>query len=428
MRVLKEGYTIIKDGIGTEVQDTLEQQGISIIPEGSITLPKGYESGGLHCGLKFKRKDIGWIVSHVPAQAAGVYTTNAYQAAPLQVTQESIAQEGKLQAVVVNSANANACTGPEGLEDAYAMRTLTAQQFGVPEHYAAIVSTGVIGERLDMDKVRSGIEEMDQLAHAGVANFEKAILTTDTCTKSVAVQCEIDGQTVSIGGVAKGSGMVHPNMATMLAFITTDANIEQTYLQNALKQATDHTFNRITVDGDTSTNDMVLLLANGEAGNDPLTLSHEQHEVFLQALIYVCEALAKMIARDGEGASKLIEVTVKGAQSEAEAEQIGKAVVGSSLVKTAVYGTDPNWGRIICAVGYSGQTGYNPDHVSVHIGPIEVVHEGRPTSFSEEEAKRVLEHSTVSITVDLHAGTQTATCWGCDLTYDYVRINASYRT
>ncbi|GAA0377238.1 bifunctional glutamate N-acetyltransferase/amino-acid acetyltransferase ArgJ [Bacillus horti] len=406
------------------------KDGLSINLDGHVTSPLGYKAGGLHCGIKRKRHDLGWIISEVPAFTAGVYTTNLIQAAPLQVTKESLQVDGSLYAVLVNSGNANACTGMQGLEDAYEMRRMLAEQLEVEKHQVAVVSTGVIGELMPMDKISAGVKEMkEQVAQTTVLDFEKAILTTDTCTKHIAVECVIDGCKVTIGGAAKGSGMIHPNMATMLGFITTDATVEPAALDLALKHLTNKSFNRITVDGDTSTNDMVLLMANGLAKNDSLSPQHPQWDTFLAALELVCKDLAKKIARDGEGATKLIEVQVKGAESEQIAEAVGKSVVGSSLVKTAVYGTDPNWGRIVCAVGYTSELkSLDPNLLSVWLGEIQVVDNGLPVSFNEEEATLYLEQENVKIYVDLQMGSHEATCWGCDLSYDYVRINASYRT
>ncbi len=399
---------------------------ISLI-DGGVTTPEGFTAGGLHCGLRKTRLDLGYVLSEVPAVTAGVYTTNLFQAAPLQVTQESIAVENKIQAVLVNSANANACTGDQGLKDAYEMQQVFAKELGVEKHHVAVTSTGVIGVHLPMDKIKSGVKKILSKNHEGVANFEEAILTTDTKVKHHAVQFEIDGKPVSIGGAAKGSGMIHPNMATMLGFITTDANIGYESLQTALRQVTDETFNMITVDGDTSTNDMVLTMANGKAGNELLDENHPDWAVFLQGLKSVCTSLAKKVARDGEGATKLVEVHVKGARSEVAARAVGKAIISSNLVKTAIYGTDPNWGRIICAIGYSGEQ-VDPEKVSVSLGDIQVVGNGLPSSFSEEEAKDYLQQEDVHIYVDLSQGEHEATAWGCDLSYDYVKINASYRT
>lgn len=400
---------------------------IVVIEEGSVTLPKGYKAGGMHCGIKRKRLDLGYIVSEVPATAAGVYTTNIFQAAPLLVTQESIAKENKVQAIIVNSGNANACTGEQGLLDAFAMQKSFANELGLQDHLVAVTSTGVIGELLPMDKVLTGIKQLLNQENQDENNFKNAILTTDTCVKHTGVQFKVDGKTVSIGGASKGSGMIHPNMATMLGFVTTDANIAQADLLAALREITNQTFNMITVDGDTSTNDMVLVMANGLAENTQLTKDHPEWPLFKQGLKIVCESLAKKIARDGEGATKLVEVQVNGAYSENAASAVGKAIISSNLVKTAIYGTDPNWGRIVTAIGYSGVP-VEPNAVKVAIGPFTVFENGLPSHFVEEEVKEYLESEIVKLSVELNQGEYNATAYGCDLTYDYVKINASYRT
>jgi glutamate N-acetyltransferase / amino-acid N-acetyltransferase len=400
-----------------------------VVPEGTVTTPKGFRAGGLHCGLKkTERHDLGAIVCDVPAAAAGVYTLNAFQAAPLRVTQESIAQGGKLQAMIVNSGNANACTGQQGEDDARAMRAASAKALGLAEHLVGVTSTGVIGELLPMGKVLSGIEKLPQSVKAdGGDDFCQAILTTDLVQKMTCVRLVVGGKEVHIAGAAKGSGMIHPNMATMLGFMTTDANIESQYLQLLLSRITDSTFNMITVDGDTSTNDMVVVMASGLAENDALHPDHPDWEAFAAGVQYVGEYLAKAIARDGEGATKLIETTVVGAESEVAARKIVKSIIGSSLVKSAVYGADANWGRIIAAVGYSGQP-VNVDTVDIRLGDIAVLEQSRPVKFDEEAALAYLKTDTIQIHVNLHMGSGQATGWGCDLTYDYVRINAAYRT
>nr|WP_276565213.1 bifunctional glutamate N-acetyltransferase/amino-acid acetyltransferase ArgJ [Halalkalibacter krulwichiae] len=402
---------------------------VTEIENGSIVTPRGFQASGLYSGVKRKRNDLGAIFCEVPANVAAVYTCNRIQAAPLKVTKESIAKEGKIQAIVVNSGNANACTGEKGLKDAYEMRKQSADQFQIPEHYVAVTSTGVIGEYLAMDKIIKGIKQLDPASTLESAEaFNQAILTTDTCYKKVCYQTVVDGKTISIGGVAKGSGMINPNMATMLSFVTTDANIETAVLQNALSEITNKTFNRITVDGDTSTNDMVVVMASGLARNHSLTPVHPDWDGFYHALKEACESLAKQIARDGEGATKLIEVCVKGALNDEEAGKVAKKIVGSDLVKSAVYGTDANWGRIICAIGYSGCE-INPDTIDIAIGPVQTLSQSQPTAFSEEEAKAYMESSdTIVIAVDLHLADGTGKAWGCDLSYDYVRINAGYRT
>lgn len=407
----------------------LDKASFTVVPEGTVTTPKGFRAGGLHCGLKkTERFDLGAIVCEVPAAAAGVYTLNSFQAAPLRVTQESIAQGGKLQAMIVNSGNANACTGQQGEDDAYAMRAASAKALGVAEHHVGVTSTGVIGELLPMGKVLSGIEQLPgRIKTDGGEDFCQAILTTDLVQKMTCVRLVVGGKEVHIAGAAKGSGMIHPNMATMLGFMTTDAPIESEYLQQLLSRITDNTFNMITVDGDTSTNDMVVVMASGLAGGETLTPEHPDWEAFAAGFQYVGEYLAKAIARDGEGATKLIETTVIGAESDEAARKIVKSIIGSSLVKSAVYGADANWGRIIAAVGYSGQQ-VNVNTVDIRLGDIAVLAQSRPVKFDEEAALAYLKTDTIQIHVNLHMGTGKATGWGCDLTYDYVRINAAYRT
>ncbi|ABO66051.1 bifunctional ornithine acetyltransferase/N-acetylglutamate synthase [Geobacillus thermodenitrificans] len=401
---------------------------VTALAGGTVVTPKGFQAAGVHAGLHHSKKDIGVIVCDVPASAAAVYTQSHFQAAPLKVTQASLAVEQKLRAVIVNSSCANACTGEQGLRDAYEMRDLCAKQFGFAPHYVAVASTGVIGEHLPMEKIRAGIEKLAPGATIADAEaFQTAILTTDTVMKHACYETKVDGKTVIVGGAAKGSGMIHPNMATMLAFITTDANISSPVLQAALRSITDVSFNQITVDGDTSTNDMVVVMASGLAGNDELTPDHPDWENFYEALRKTCEDLAKQIAKDGEGATKLIEVRVHGAKTDDEAKKIAKQIVGSNLVKTAVYGADANWGRIIGAIGYA-DADVDPANVDVAIGPIVMLKGSEPQPFSEEEAVAYLQNDMIVIDVDLHLGDGFGIAWGCDLTYDYVKINASYRT
>ena len=398
------------------------------IESGSILTPKGFSAGGIHTGVKRNRLDLGAIYCDVPASSAAVYTLNKIQAAPLKVTKESITQDGRLQAIIVNSGNANACTGKKGEEDAYSMRKTTADVLAIPEHYVAVASTGVIGEFLKLEKIIEGIKSIKvEKSDVAAENFNEAIMTTDICHKQACFQTLIDGKKVSVGGVAKGSGMIHPNMATMLGFMTTDATIEPEWLQKALSEVTNETFNRITVDGDTSTNDMVVVMASGLANHEPLTKDHPDWQQFVLALKLTSEELAKKIARDGEGATKLIEVQVNGAKTDKEAGQVAKAIVGSDLVKSAVYGQDANWGRIICAIGYSGAT-IDADSIDIKIGSIQTLKQSVPVTFSEEDATKYLESDSIVIYVDLHVGDGFGKAWGCDLTYDYVRINAGYRT
>ena len=401
---------------------------ISKLDNGSITSPKGFAAGGVHAGLRYSKKDLGMIYSEVPAVAVSVHTLNKFIAAPNLVTQQSIAVEQTIQAVVTNSACANACTGSRGMEDALTMRKLAAEKFGLPEHYVAVASTGVIGEFLDMEKIKKGIGAVVvETTLDGAKGYEKAIMTTDTIEKYTGYEAEIDGVKVTMGGCCKGSGMIHPNMATMLGFITTDALVDHDALKKVFSQITDISFNQITVDGETSTNDMLLLLANGMALNEMLDEDHPQWPVFVGMLTQTAQDMAKAIARDGEGATKLIEVHVRGAASDKDARAISKQIVGSSLVKTAVYGNDANWGRIFSAAGHA-QAEVDPSKVDVMLGETTMLKNSEVVPFDEEVAKVYLQGSTVRIEVDFHMGDGSATAWGCDLTYKYVEINASYRS
>ena len=404
---------------------TIEMKKLS---SNNIVSPKGFTAAGVHCGIKKEKKDLAILVSEVPASVAGVFTTNAVQAAPLKVTKEVVYNSQKMQAIIVNSGNANACTGKQGVADAYEMQALAATKLGIESYLVGVASTGVIGEIMNMEPVVKGVEMLNPNndLESGM-NFAQAILTTDTVMKNTTYATVIDGKEVLVSGTAKGSGMIEPNMATMLGFITTDANIESDELQKALSEITNLTFNAITVDGDTSTNDTVVVLANGLAGNEPLTPAHPEWANFYTALRLVAEDLAKAIARDGEGATKLIEVEVDGAISDEEARKIAKTVVGSPLVKTAVFGCDANWGRIIAAVGYSGAT-VDPEKITIKIGGATMVEKGEPIKFSEEELIEILKQSDVKIYVSLEVGEGHGYAWGCDLTYDYVQINASYRS
>lgn len=399
------------------------------IVQGNIAKPKGFRATGIYCGIKKVEKlDLGIIISEEPSVAAGVYTTNLFQAAPLKVTKQSIENGGKLQAIIVNSGNANACTGDQGMDDACGMQLAVQEAFSIPSKMVGVASTGVIGQYLPMERIQEGIKQLPLTLNDDSGSlFSQAILTTDLVEKTICVELTIDGQVVTIAGTAKGSGMIHPNMATMLSFITTDASIEPSYLQYILKKATDESFNMITVDGDTSTNDMVLVMANGYAGNIQITKEHPEAEDFYHALCFVMKDLAQKIARDGEGATKLIEVEVRKAQTVDMARKVAKSVIGSNLVKTAVYGADANWGRIICAVGYS-ETPINPDIIDVWLGDLQVVKGSFPLPFDEVAATAYLQQEKVKILIDLNDGVEDAVAWGCDLTYDYVKINASYRT
>jgi len=385
-------------------------------------------AAGVASGVRYEgRRDLGLLFSEVSGgTAAFVCTTNLLKAAPLLVTRESV-EGGGVRAVVVNSGVANAATGERGLGDAYRMRELAAEELGIGAGEVAVASTGVIGERLPMDRVKAGIREAAAKLDKDGSAFAEAILTTDTRTKEAAATVEVGGRAVTVGGVAKGSGMIHPNMATMLAFLTTDAAVEKHCLQKTLGGATERTFNRVTVDGDTSPNDMALLMANGAAGNEPLTEGSPGYAAFAGAVEAVMRHLAREIARDGEGATKLVEVVVEGAESEGAAAALAKSVVGSSLVKAAVFGEDANWGRVLTAMGYSGVS-FDPDGVELWFGPVKVFENGEPVEHEEAEANAALKGDEVVITARLGEGGASAVAWGCDLTYEYVRINGSYRT
>ena len=395
------------------------------IIDGTIASPLGFSADGLHAGFKKKKLDFGWIVSEVPASVAGVYTTNKVIAAPLLVTKASIQKSQKLQAIVVNSGVANSCTGQQGLDAAYEMQRLTAQKLKIEPDLVGLASTGVIGEQLPMDALKNGLSQI--LVSGNSEDFAEAILTTDTCTKTCVVTEEFGSDLVTMAGVAKGSGMIHPNMATMLAFITCDANISSATLQAALSQHVETTFNQITVDGDTSTNDMVLVMANGCRQNEEILPDTEEFEKFSKMLRYLMADLAKKIAKDGEGATKLIEVNVRHAKDEQSGRMIAKSVVGSSLVKTAIFGQDPNWGRILAAIGYAGAD-VSVDDIDIWIEGIPVMQASSPVAFDPEETSDAMAGELLTLTIDLHDGDAEAQAWGCDLSYDYVKINALYRT
>ena len=395
------------------------------IIDGTIASPLGFSADGLHAGFKKKKLDFGWIVSEVPASVAGVYTTNKVIAAPLLVTKASIQKSQKLQAIVVNSGVANSCTGQQGLDAAYEMQSLTAQKLKIEPDLVGLASTGVIGEQLPMDALKKGLSQI--LVSGKAEDFAEAILTTDTCTKTCVVTEEFGSDLVTMAGVAKGSGMIHPNMATMLAFITCDANISSATLQAALSQHVETTFNQITVDGDTSTNDMVLVMANGCRQNEEILPDTEEFEKFSKMLRYLMADLAKKIAKDGEGATKLIEVNVRHAKDEQSGRMIAKSVVGSSLVKTAIFGQDPNWGRILAAIGYAGAD-VSVDNIDIWIEGIPVMQASSPVAFDPEETSDAMAGELLTLTIDLHDGAAEAQAWGCDLSYDYVKINALYRT
>ncbi|EMP68551.1 bifunctional ornithine acetyltransferase/N-acetylglutamate synthase [Streptococcus mutans] len=395
------------------------------IIDGNIASPLGFSADGLHAGFKKRKKDFGWIVSEVPASVAGVYTTNKVIAAPLIVTRESVKKAQKMQALVVNSGVANSCTGLQGMEDAYTMQKWTATKLKIAPELVGVASTGVIGDLMPMDTLQKGLSKL--VVNGNSDDFAQAILTTDTKVKTVAVIEQFGRDEVTMAGVAKGSGMIHPNMATMLAFITCDAVISSETLQLALSQNVETTFNQITVDGDTSTNDIVLVLSNGCTLNKEILPDTPEFDKFSAMLHFVMQELAKKIAKDGEGATKLIEVEVINAPNSLDARMMAKSVVGSSLVKTAIFGEDPNWGRILAAVGYAG-VDVPVDNIDIYLADIPVMLASSPVDFDEEDMQDVMRADTIKIIVDLHAGDSVGKAWGCDLSYDYVKINALYRT
>ncbi|MCP0886864.1 bifunctional glutamate N-acetyltransferase/amino-acid acetyltransferase ArgJ [Ligilactobacillus sp. WILCCON 0076] len=392
-----------------------------------FTWPKGFYSDGLHSGLRKKRLDLGWFFSEVPASAAGVYTTNKFCAAPTALTKKTIALKQQLQGIVVNSAIANSCTGAQGQQDALTEQLLMAKKLEVKPELIGVASTGVIGETLPMEKIKNGINKLQKTQNAKIT---EAILTTDTHPKTISIQFEQAGKLCTMSGFCKGSGMIHPKMATMLGFVVTDAKVSGSMLQEMLSNEVETTFNQITVDGDTSTNDMVVTLANGQALGQQipeLIKDTEDYQVFKEVYHQVLSQLAQEIARDGEGATKLVEANVLGAKTKVDAQQVAKAIVGSSLVKTAVFGGDANWGRIIAAIGITAAD-INVDTVDIYFDDIPVVTQSLGTAFSEEKVAEALSKDKVTITVDLHNGDKKGQAWGCDLTYKYVQINASYRS
>ena len=396
-------------------------------PSPGVTAASGFVAAGVGCGVRdVGRLDLGLLFSELPCETAAVFTRNAVWGAPLVVTREAV-ESGGVRAVVANSGNANAATGERGIEDARAMQALGAEALGLEAGEVAVASTGVIGVRLPMDRISSGISAASGELGEGDEGFAESILTTDTRAKEAVARVEIGGRTVTVGGTAKGSGMIHPNMGTMLAFLTTDAAVEKSCLQETLGRVTDRTFNRVTVDGDTSPSDMALLMANGAAGNEPLRLDSPDYPIFAEAVESVAQTLAREIARDGEGATRLVEVAVEGAASEEGAAVLAKSVVGSSLVKAAVFGEDANWGRVLTAMVYSGEV-FDPEGVELWFGPIKVFSGGEPVPHEEAEANATLAAGEVRITVRLSEGDASVTAWGCDLSYEYVRINGSYRT
>ena len=397
--------------------------------DGGITAVQGVRAAGVHAGIKAAdAKDVALIVTDVPAVAAGVFTKNSVTAAPVIVCREHLS-DSRAQAVIVNSGNANACTGEVGMVNAQQMAAATAAQLGIDANLVLVSSTGVIGQQLPMDKIESGIQAAaSALSTEGGSDAAEAIMTTDTHPKSVAVEVEAGGVPVRIGGIAKGSGMIAPNMATMLSYLTTDAKISAETLQTALTRVVDDTYNLLTVDTDRSTNDTVLILATGHAGNTEITTpDSEDYEVFCEGLLFVCTELVKMLARDGEGATKLVEVVVKRAENRDDAEKAARAVAESPLVKTAVFANDANWGRIMMAIGKSGAE-FDPYQVDVWLADYQLVKNGMDAGYDEDKATALFAQDPVRITIDLAAGDAEITMWTCDYSYDYIRINADYRT
>ncbi len=402
---------------------------------GGVTAAKGFEAAAAEAQIKYKdRKDMALIYSQVPCVAAGTFTTNVVKAAPVKWDQEIVKKSANVHAVIINSGIANACTGEEGY--GYCEQTAQAAErlLRIPASSVLVASTGVIGMQLPMDRIRDGVALLAEgKADTEEAGLEaaKAIMTTDTKPKYAAAQVEIGGKTVTVGGMCKGSGMIHPNMCTMLGFVTTDAAITKEMLQRALSDDIKDTYNMVSVDGDTSTNDTVLLLANGMAGNPLIDRENEDYAVFKEALNYVNTELAKKIAGDGEGATCLFEVKVIGAESKEQAVTLSKSVITSSLTKAAIYGHDANWGRILCAMGYSGAS-FDPDRVDLYFesaaGKLKIIENGVSTGYSEEMATKILSEEYVTATADIKMGEASATAWGCDLTHEYVNINADYRS
>ena len=403
--------------------------------DGGVCAAKGFRSAGIHVGVKthnVNKKDLALIASDVDCAAAAVFTTNVVKAAPIHVTKAHLA-DGKARAVIANSGNANACA-PQGEENAERMCAAAAKAIGCKPEDVLVCSTGVIGQTIKIDVIEEGVPKLFPLLEASAAGSDAAahaIMTTDTVKKEAAVETTVGGKTVHIGGIAKGSGMIHPNMGTMLCFLTTDCAISSAMIHEALLETAKVSFNRISVDGDTSTNDTCLVLANGLAGNPEITEKNEDYAVFVEALKALCVSLARMMAKDGEGAKHLITCTVEGAKDEAQAEIISKSVISSTLTKAAIFGCDANWGRVLCAMGYSGEE-FDPDKVDVAFasaaGEIPVCRQGRGLDFDEDLAKRILTEDEVEIRVRMGEGDAACTCWGCDITYDYIKINGDYRT
>lgn len=402
---------------------------------GGITAPKGFLASGLNAGIKNQtKKDMAMVFSSTPCAAAGVFTSNLVKAAPVKWDKEIVTTSPYVQAVVVNSGIANACTGAEGLGYCADTAAEAAAALNIPKTAVLVASTGVIGKQLPIDKIKSGVTALSKVLGSNREDAKlaaEAIMTTDTKSKEVACTLELDGKQVTVAGMCKGSGMIHPNMCTMLCFVTTDAAISHELLQKALSEDVVDTFNMISVDGDTSTNDTVLVMANGQAENTPITKEGEDYKTFCEALHFIMLELSKKIAGDGEGCTCLFEATVIGAKDKNQARTIAKSVVCSSLTKAAVFGHDANWGRILCAMGYSGAQ-FDPEVVDIWLeskaGTIKIVENGIATDYSEETATKILSEEEVIAKMDIKEGNETATAFGCDLTYEYVKINGDYRS
>ena len=405
------------------------------IIDGGVTAAKGFFAASTAAGIKYQdRTDMALLYSPYPCASAGTFTTNLVKAAPVKWDKALVDSGAAAQAVVVNAGIANACTGAEGMEYCSQTAEAAAQALQVPKESVLVASTGVIGMQLPMDRIKAGICAMAPAlsdTREAAENAAKAIMTTDTKKKEAAVEIELGGKTVTVGGMCKGSGMIHPNMCTMLSFVTTDAAISKELLQEALREDVKDTYNMISVDGDTSTNDTVLLLANGQAGNPAITEKNEDYQTFCQALRYVNETLAKKMAGDGEGCTALFEVKVIGAETKEQAVTLSKSIITSNLTKAAIFGHDANWGRILCAMGYSGAE-FDPEKVDLYFesaaGKLKIVENGVALPYSEEEAAKILSESEVTAVADIKMGSAAATAWGCDLTFDYVKINADYRS
>ncbi len=403
--------------------------------KGGITSPKGFKAAVTAAGIKYQgRTDMAMVTCEVPCECAGTFTSNVVKAACVQWDRKLVYSGKPMQAVVVNSGIANACTGKEGWDACEATAKAVEEALGIPADTVAVASTGVIGMQLPVEKLENGVKAMAASLEASdeaSTAASKAIMTTDTVNKEIAVTFEVEGKTITLGGMSKGSGMIHPNMCTMLGFLTTDLAIEKSLMQEALSEVIKDTFNMITVDGDTSTNDTLLLMADGLAGNTKITAKDNGYDLFKEALFYVCRYLARRMASDGEGATKLFESKFVNAKSKEDARTLSRAIVGSNLSKAAIYGCDANFGRFLCAMGYSGAQ-FDQNDVELFFesseGRLQVFDKGTPLEFDEDMAVKIMKAPEVTVFVDMHEGSEEATAWGCDLTYDYVKINADYRS